>query len=206
MPTHWQYWTLGIVIAVITCARVAEAQQAPRLGKQPPEERLQLPEIKVIAPARLSGLPLPLSEVPAAVQVITGEELRQSGGVTLQESLTRLPGVTLNDEQGNAVQPGISLHGFQARPIPWFEVDLALFRTDVRDDIFAVSPTGTVGLFFQNIGDTRRQGLELSLRGTYKRLLDATVAPNARRPGAPVERFLTPAPPIHVLAGISYQF
>ena len=31
-------------------------------------------------------------------------------------------------------------------------------------------------------------------------------APNARRPGAPVERFLTPAPPIHVLAGISYQF
>jgi outer membrane receptor protein involved in Fe transport len=49
--------------------------------------------------------------------------------------------------------------GFQARPVLWLEADLALFRTDVRDDIFAVSPTGTVGLFFQNIGDTRRQGL-----------------------------------------------
>jgi outer membrane receptor protein involved in Fe transport len=216
--------------------------------------------------------------------------------------------------------------GFQAQPVPWFEADLALFRTDVHDDIFAVSPTGTVGVFFQNIGDTRRQGLELSLRGTYKRLLDVVVnytytaatfevdttlatprltagcmatpctefvrkrdeiplipthrlnvstayhptswltlsltgsyvgrqrlrgdeanqerplsdyfvmhgrvqarwqqltefvqvnnllntayetfgtfAPNARRPGAPIERFLTPAPPLHVLAGLSYQ-
>lgn len=217
--------------------------------------------------------------------------------------------------------------GFRAQPVRWFEADLALFRTDVRDDIFAVAPTGTVGLFFQNIGDTRRQGLELSLRGTYKRLLDAyanytyteatfevdtelatprltagcmtlpctqlvrkgdeipllpkhrlnvgvdyhliswltlslagsyvgqqwlrgdeanqelplrdyfvlhggvrvrwqqltvfvwinnllnntyetfgTFAPNARGPGNSIERFLTPAPPIHVLAGISYRF
>jgi outer membrane receptor protein involved in Fe transport len=197
----------------------------------------------------------------------------------------------------------------------------------VRDDIYAVSPTGTVGLFFQNIGDTRRQGLELSLRGAYTSLLEAyanytytaatfevdtelatprltagclttpctqlvrkgdelplipkhrlnvgvdyhprrwltlsltgsyvgtqwlrgdeanqerplhdyfvlhggvrahwqqltgfvqihnllnntyetfgTFAPNPRRAGDPIERFLTPAPPIHVLAGISYRF
>jgi outer membrane receptor protein involved in Fe transport len=217
--------------------------------------------------------------------------------------------------------------GLRARPVLWFEADLALFRINVSDDIFAVSPTGTVGLFFQNIGDTRRQGVELSLRGTYKSLLDAyanytyteatfevdtelatprltagcmttpctqlvrkgnefplipkhrlnvgvdyhlrswltlsltgsyvgtqrlrgdeahqepplrdyfvfnggirtrwqqltgfvqinnllnntyetfgTFAPNPRRPGDPIERFLTPAPPIHVLAGISYRF
>src|SRR5207244_1113072 len=64
--------------------------------------------------------------------------------------------------------------GFQARPVLWLEADLALFRADVRDDIFAVSPTRTVGLFFQNIGNTRRQGLELSLRGTYKRLLESS--------------------------------
>src|SRR2546421_11515951 len=92
MSTRWQHWTLGVVMFVIAGARVADAQPAPRLEKQPPEEVLHLPEIKVIAPARLSGLPLSPSEVPASVQVITGEELRQSGGVTLQESLTRLPG------------------------------------------------------------------------------------------------------------------
>src|SRR5262249_13054529 len=62
--------------------------------------------------------------------------------------------------------------GLRARPVPWLEGELTLFRTDVRDDIFSISPTGTIGLFFQNIGDTRRQGLELSLRGTYLRRVD----------------------------------
>ncbi|HEY6224387.1 MAG TPA: TonB-dependent receptor [Gemmatimonadales bacterium] len=37
------------------------------------------------------------------------------------------------------------------------------FRTDVRDDIFFVAPTATTG-FFQNIGSTRRQGFEASVR------------------------------------------
>ena len=77
MSTCWQHWILWVVMVVIAGARVADAQPAPQLGQPPPEEVLQLPEIKVIAPARLPGLPLPLSEVPATVQVITGEELRQ---------------------------------------------------------------------------------------------------------------------------------
>lgn len=38
-----------------------------------------------------------------------------------------------------------------------------VFRTDVQNDIFFVAPTPTTG-FFQNIGATRRQGLEASLR------------------------------------------
>jgi len=58
--------------------------------------------------------------------------------------------------------------GVRARPWPWLRGgSLSLYRTDVRDDIFLVSPTGTVGLFFQNIGDTRRQGVELGLRGRF---------------------------------------
>jgi iron complex outermembrane receptor protein len=61
----------------------------------------------------------------------------------------------------------------RVRPLPWLEGQLALFRTDVRDDIFSVSPTGTIGIFFQNISDTRRQGIELSARATFRRLIDA---------------------------------
>src|SRR5437870_2400799 len=131
MSTRWQCWTLCVVIVVVACARVAPAQQAPRLGP-PPEEVLQLPEIKVVAPARLPALSLPLSEVPATVQVITGEELRQSGGLNLQESLTRLPGVTLHDEQGNAVQPGISLRGFQGTPVTGVPQGISVFLDGVR--------------------------------------------------------------------------
>jgi len=33
-----------------------------------------------------------------------------------------------------------------------------------------------------------------------------TFAANSKLPGAPVERFLSPAPPINVLAGLSYRF
>jgi len=59
--------------------------------------------------------------------------------------------------------------GVRARPWSWLEGALSLYRTDVRDDIFSVSPTGTVGLFFQNVGNTRRQGVELALRGRFGR-------------------------------------
>jgi outer membrane receptor protein involved in Fe transport len=33
-----------------------------------------------------------------------------------------------------------------------------------------------------------------------------TFAPNGREPGNPVQRFLTPAPPINFLAGVQYSF
>ena len=59
--------------------------------------------------------------------------------------------------------------GARLQPAPWLELDMALFRTDARNDIFAVSPTGTVGLFFQNVGSTRRQGAELSARAVLDR-------------------------------------
>ena len=210
--------------------------------------------------------------------------------------------------------------GMQARPFPWLDVDVSIYRTDVSNDIFSVSPTGTTGVFFQNIDQTRRQGVEVSLQGrptkwfeaylnyTYTSatfqestelatplppgiesvpagssfalvpqhrinvgvayrpwpwltlglagryvssqylrgdeantqpklpgysVLDAsatarwrgfegfvrlnnvlnntyetfgTFAPNARQPGAPVERFLSPAPPINVLAGLQFRY
>jgi outer membrane receptor protein involved in Fe transport len=54
--------------------------------------------------------------------------------------------------------------GTQARPLAWLDVDLSGFRTDVSDDIFSVAPTGTTGVFFQNVGPTRREGMELGLR------------------------------------------
>lgn len=56
----------------------------------------------------------------------------------------------------------------------------------------------------------RWRGLEAFLR--VNNLLDnhyetfGTFAPNPRQAGAPVERFLTPAPPINVLAGLQYPF
>src|SRR5262249_19074221 len=62
--------------------------------------------------------------------------------------------------------------GMRAQPWPWLEGHLAVYRSDVQNDIFSVAPTGTVGLFFQNVGATRRQGIEVGLRGKYERLFE----------------------------------
>jgi len=55
--------------------------------------------------------------------------------------------------------------GFRTRPYAWLSGQVSAYRTDVLDDIFSVSPAGTTGVYFQNIGRTRRQGIEASLRG-----------------------------------------
>jgi len=65
--------------------------------------------------------------------------------------------------------------GVRAQPWAWLEGRLALYRSDVQDDIFSVAPTGTVGLFFQNVGATRRQGIEVEFRGNYDRFLEPWV-------------------------------
>ena len=49
------------------------------------------------------------------------------------------------------------------RPAGGLSAGADVYRTNVRDDIFFVAPTSTAG-YFQNIGATRRAGLEASLR------------------------------------------
>jgi outer membrane receptor protein involved in Fe transport len=56
--------------------------------------------------------------------------------------------------------------GLRSRVSSWLFAQFSAYRTDVLDDIFSVSPSGTTGVYFQNIGKTRRQGLEASARGT----------------------------------------
>src|SRR6266481_5795016 len=51
--------------------------------------------------------------------------------------------------------------GLRTRPVQWLSGQVSVYRTDVADDIFSVSPTGTTGVYFQNIGRTRRQGVEV---------------------------------------------
>ncbi|HYS10494.1 MAG TPA: TonB-dependent receptor [Myxococcales bacterium] len=65
--------------------------------------------------------------------------------------------------------------GLRARLLPWLSGQLSGYWTEVFDDIFAVSPVGTTGVYFQNIGRTRRQGLEVALRGKPDFWLEASL-------------------------------
>lgn len=48
----------------------------------------------------------------------------------------------------------------------FLEWNVSAYRTDVKDDIYMVSVTNELN-FFQDIGDTRRQGIEFGLAGEY---------------------------------------
>ncbi len=55
--------------------------------------------------------------------------------------------------------------GVSWSPLDDVTATLNIFRIDLHDDIFAVTTPGTTWVVFQNVGDTRRQGVELALRG-----------------------------------------
>ena len=107
------------------------AQQEVQLA-QPQEEVLRLPALKVFAPARLPESLLPLSSLPTAIQIVPGDDISQSGTSNVQEYLTRLPGVTLNDEQGNAAQPDLSIRGFQVTSVTGVPQGVSVFLDGVR--------------------------------------------------------------------------
>src|SRR6266446_6823693 len=107
------------------------AQQELRLA-QPREEAIRLPALTVFAPARLPESLLPLSSIPAALQIVPGDDISQSGTPNVQEYLTRLPGVTLNDEQGNAAQPDLSIRGFQVTSVTGIPQGVSVFLDGVR--------------------------------------------------------------------------
>jgi outer membrane receptor protein involved in Fe transport len=110
----------------------ARAQPPTPLPQGAQEEPTQLPEVRVTAPARLPGSPLPLSSVPATVDVVPGDQLRATGAVTLQEALTRLPGVSLNDQQGNSWQMDLSFRGFRSTSVTGESQGLSVFVDGVR--------------------------------------------------------------------------
>src|SRR6266852_9215624 len=118
-------------LAVVLASPVGAQQPAPG-PEGSKDEPTRLPEVRVTAPARLPGTPLPLSSVPATVDIVPGDRLRATGAVTLQEALTRLPGVTLNDQQGNSWQMDLSFRGFRSTSVTGESQGLSVFVDGVR--------------------------------------------------------------------------
>lgn len=117
------------VLAGLLLLRSAEA---PAQEPGAPPEIVPLPEVLVTAPARLPVIPLSSAEIPASVQVITGEEIRRSGAVTLPDFLQQLPGVHINDQQGNSYQLDVSFRGFTATSVTGIPQGISVFVDGVR--------------------------------------------------------------------------
>src|SRR6266550_4124714 len=77
----------ALVCAVAAIALVSSTARAqpPPLPQGSQDDPTRLPEVSVTAPARLPGAPLPLSSVPATVNVVPGDRLHGSGAVPLDD-------------------------------------------------------------------------------------------------------------------------
>jgi len=84
----------------------------------------------------------------------------QSPCVGLQSGVAPDPSFTpLRPVRSRSFEAGVS-----GSPVPGVFASANAFVVNLSDDIYSVTEPGTTLVYFQNIGNTRRQGLELSLR------------------------------------------
>ena len=92
-----------------------------------------LPEVQVVDTAPLPGMVVPLSQVPANVQTISGEQLSRQSGINLSDFLNlNLGSVNVSDTQGNPFQRDVNFRGFSASPILGTPQGLSVFVDGVR--------------------------------------------------------------------------
>src|SRR5499427_3977810 len=92
---------------------------------------VELPPVRVTAPTPLPEA-LPRSWVPGAVDLLDRPEIGASRERVLPDAIQRLPGVTLQDEQGNPLQPTVSIRGFVVSPVTGLPQGVSVFLDGVR--------------------------------------------------------------------------
>ena len=98
--------------------------------------------------------------VPAFLELTCSNP--QSPCVGLQSGVAPDPTFTpLHRVQSRSFEAGVS-----GWPLAAVNVAVNAFLVNVFNDIYSVTPPGTTLVYFQNVGNTRRQGLELSLHAT----------------------------------------
>lgn len=85
------------VVATVAAALLAVGLTSPVQAQSTPElKRMSLEELMSVDVSTVSRLPQPASDVPAAVYVITAEDIRRAGATTLPEILRLAPGVQVS--------------------------------------------------------------------------------------------------------------
>lgn len=81
----------------------------------------------------LGGSEIPLAKVPNGVSSVTASDIQRTGDVTVQDVLeTRVPGIIVNDMQGNEFQTEVQYRGFSSSPVNGVPQGLAVYQNGVR--------------------------------------------------------------------------
>ena len=95
--------------------------------------------VHVIGTAPLPGVERPLAQIPSNIRSLSDAALDDAWHVALPDAVAaRLPGVNLNETQGNPFQPDFNYRGFTASPLLGTPQGLSVYVDGVR----ANSPFG----------------------------------------------------------------
>ena len=132
------------------------------------------------------------ARTPTVIELGCAFDPRPLPGSTIPRSIEEqrtctLPGAMSGDPYLKQVRSTSYEVGARGKLTDNLEWNAAVYRTDLTDDIYFVSVNATDS-FFQNIGDTRRQGLEMGIKGSYGKasfglnyaLTDATFQSNLK--------------------------
>lgn len=94
---------------------------------------VQAETVEVVGSTPLAGIGIDRRQVPSNLQSLSEEQLEELESVSVAEALARrLPGVNLNEVQGNPYQADLNYRGFTASPLLGTAQGLSVYLDGVR--------------------------------------------------------------------------
>ena len=94
---------------------------------------LETPSVEVIGTTPVPGLPMSKDEVPANIQIESGERMEQQQSLNLPEFIEEtMPSVYIQDIQNNPYQPNLTYRGFLSSPLLGTPQGLSVYQDGVR--------------------------------------------------------------------------
>jgi iron complex outermembrane recepter protein len=119
-------------IALAVCIASSPGLASGQAGDNPAAS-LEAPTVEIIGTTPVPGLGTPVGEVPANVQVVTGETMREKQTINLPDFMQQaLPSVFISEVQNNPFQPNLTYRGFLSSPLLGAPQGLSVFQDGVR--------------------------------------------------------------------------
>ena len=110
-------------------------RQAPSAAAPKPLTRAArtLPTVFVYPATPMAGAGIDADKVPASVNVVDANQIKQSGSLNISDALQQhVPGIIVNEVAGNPFQPDVQFRGFVASPVAGTPQGLAVYQNGVR--------------------------------------------------------------------------
>ena len=121
----------GAAMLLCTVGTVhGQAPSRPALERGGDEPIGRLPEVRVTAPAPVDAVTG--TATPNRVDTLGSDDVTGARSPVLPDILGRLPGVTLQNEQGNTFQPNLTLRGFTVSSVTGIPQGLSVFLDGIR--------------------------------------------------------------------------